>query len=40
MGNLDATKMVDDVAGYEQYFTIDFAADHRVNVSNNLVQGS
>lgn len=33
--------MVDDVAAYEQYFTIDFAnADLAVDVSNNLAQGS
>lgn len=32
--------MVDDIAAYEQYIAIDFAADHKVNVSYNLVQGS
>lgn len=32
--------MVDDIAAYEQYKAIDFAADHRVNVSFNLAQGS
>ena len=32
--------MVDDVAAYEQYFAIDFASDHKVNVSHNLAQGS
>lgn len=40
MSNLDVTHMVDDVAGYQQYFTIDFVNDIQVNVSNNLVQGS
>lgn len=34
------TMMVDDVAAYEQYVAINFAADHKVNVSNNLAQGS
>lgn len=32
--------MVDDIACYEQYMGIDFAADHKINVSNNLAQGS
>lgn len=32
--------MVDDVACYEHYFPIDFAGNHRVNVSSNLAQGS
>lgn len=33
--------MVDDVAAYEQYMTVDFANPNlNVNVSNNLVQGS
>lgn len=32
--------MVDDVAAYEQYMAIDFGADHKINVSFNLAQGS
>jgi hypothetical protein len=33
--------MVDDIAAYEQYFTVDFANPNlNVNVSNNLAQGS
>lgn len=32
--------MVDDIAAYEQYMAIDFAADHKINVSFNLAQGS
>lgn len=32
--------MVDDVACYEHYMTIDFAADHKISVANNLAQGS
>lgn len=35
-----STKLVDDVACYEQYFSIDFEKDHQVDVSNNLCQGS
>ncbi len=36
-----ATMMVDDVAAYEHYFTVDFANPNLlVNVSNNLAQGS
>ena len=34
------TGLIDDVACYEQYTAIDFFADHGVDVSNNLCQGS
>ena len=38
--DLSESKMVDDVACYEQYVTIDFAGEHRISVKNNLAQGS
>ena len=38
--DLSETKMVDDVACYEQYVAIDFAGDHQISVKNNLAQGS
>ena len=35
------TMMVDDIAAYEQYVSVDFPNPNlKVNVSNNLVQGS
>ena len=36
----DGTGMVDDVACYEQYVPIDYTAEHGVDVSLNLCQGS
>lgn len=32
--------MIDDIACYEQYFTINYDIDHGVSVTNNLCQGS
>ena len=38
--DLSASKMVDDVACYEQYVPIAYGTAHNVSVKNNLAQGS